>query len=496
MATSNNSFTLKGANPTAPMKPFNATNFAVSPVAKALSKAVVPVINTSPRSSGTSLASSGTSLTPGQFSSMPSVYKGGAQATTPIAQPGAYSATPLSSPVKTETQPLAMSGVFTTPSGTTVTQGGETLSTPSPASTPNPIPASSAAGMYPGLIQNLSRIGTERDPAITRAAENIENIGKRSADTQGTYLTTGTLPVAQGRAQIVAQTASAMQAAEEAKIANLLKEEGQDITALQGAGSLAAPIQIAPGSTAVNPATGEQVAGGLGGYANYQTAQQVMSLISQYPDAGYVYDQAKTPQQNLETFQSEFLPKSPTYVSGLGSKGYIAGAGTSPAQAATNQAYQSVIQDGTQEIATLQGALNAAHTNVEDLAQIVQSAGINPTDVTAVNQFLNNVRTQLNNPATLAYNALLSEARALYASVLQARGGVTPTDAFNQANSQFPNGMTYDALMSQYGTLEGAANAFIGSLQQQVTQAQSALEGQGNSGTPTSTGGTGGLFDW
>jgi hypothetical protein len=210
-------------------------------------------------------------------------------------------------------------------------------------------------------------IANEAKAVSDKYASQIARVGELGAGAVAGNLSTGTNIVGSGNAAIASQSASqrmsALSEAQQAALqgtqqqltandqqANALynalsganTQQAQTITGLSNTTNYAQPVQVAPGSTLFTP-TGEQVAGGLGGYVNYQTAEQVMGLISQYPDAGYRYNENLSPQQNLELAQNA-IKQSPNYQRGTfgvaGANSYIGGQQLGAAGQLTQQASQ------------------------------------------------------------------------------------------------------------------------------------------------------------
>jgi len=213
------------------------------------------------------------------------------------------------------------------------------------------------------------------------------------------------------------------------------------------AGQLAQPIQVAPGSTAVNPVTGETVAGGLGGYVNYQTAEQVLGAATQYKDAvnsqgqAFNYDQTKTPQQNWSDFQQNYLPNSRTYQSGLIGSGLSsnigqAGGGTSPiAQSAITQANVQGYNQAYKDYQDLNASYEGAKGLGTLLVDTMKEGGINPTDPKIINKSVNQVKNQMSSAAYAKFISTLTNARSMYANILSTGGGTIPTEATNALNT-------------------------------------------------------------
>lgn len=344
-----------------------------------------------------------------------------------------------------------------------------------------PVPA---APTYGGLVQTLTDRAQNLSPEVKQSYEQAqkynENLGKfrtSVADTtKGIYSAPTSARVMQGRDQAV-QLANAQK---EAAIASQFEAasnlygtattgQGQQLTALGTAAGLAAPVQIAPGSTLASPIGGETVAGGIGGYANYQTAEQVMNLIRQYPDAGYVYDQTKTPQENLQTFQSSALQRSPTYQK----ETY----GQPGAGSVVQGAQLGSAADLTRQASEIQAIANGAEANFSLLVDTARRGGVNDSTVPALNRLQQNVQRGLTSAAAVAlFRSTLESVRSQYASILG--GGVTTDQSRNAAAAQIPDDISLGALEAIEKQLRYEAQNRVSGYQNQI----SSLTGGGNAG--------------
>lgn len=352
-----------------------------------------------------------------------------------------------------------------------------------------------AAPTYGGLVGTLAERAQTLSPEVQesykQAQKYNENLGKfRSSvadTTQGIYSAPTSARVMQGRDQAV-QLANAQK---EAAIASQFEAasnlygtattgQGQQLTALGTAAGLAAPVQVAPGSTLASPLSGETVAGGLGGYANYQTAEQVMNLIRQYPDAGYVYDQTKTPQENLQTFQGSALQRSPTYQK----ETY----GQPGAGSVVQGAQLGSAADLTRQASEIQAIANGAEANFSLLVDTARRGGVNDSTVPALNRLQQNVQRGLASAEAVAlFRATLESVRAQYASILG--GGQATDQARNAANAQIPDDISLAALTALETQLKYEAQNRVAGYQNQISSLT-------NRTSPSQASGSGSIWDF
>lgn len=354
------------------------------------------------------------------------------------------------------------------------------------ASAPAPKP------LFPDIVTSLSGRATQPstmttsgmkayDDAVKYQRDLKENISQQRADI---YSDPVSARVMQGREAAVQQAnLEKLTAAQEAvnqqqqQIGFGQAQQTLEQSALQQAGSLAQPVQVAPGSTLVSPTGGEQVAGGLGGYVNYQTAEQVMGLISQYPDAGYAYNPSLTPQQNLQNAQAA-IQASPTYQKGTyGVPGQNTIAGAAQVQTAQQGFNQATIDYNN---------LYASFTNADALADnalnIMAQAGINPTDVRYANQTIGKVKRQLSSVQQQKFDTALQEARNAFGGIVASYGGSTPTDIGSAYNTLLSPDASFGAVAAAIEQLKEAGRTRLEAEYQKVSTYYSQLPGQQNVG--------------
>jgi hypothetical protein len=363
------------------------------------------------------------------------------------------------------------------------------------------------------LIDRMQSIGSENQRIAEGAralseqyGNEIARVGQLGAGAVAGNLSTGTNVVGSGNAAIASQSASqrmdALSAAQQAALAGTQQQltaqeqmanaynnalmgantqQSQNIVGLSNTANYAQPVQVSPGNTLFTPYSGQAVAGGLGGYVNYNTAEQVMGLISQYPDAGYRYNENLSPQQNLQLAQ-QAIQQSPTYQRSTfgapGASSYLGGAQLQTAGTLTGEASQ------------IQAQARAAESNFELLLNIAKQGGVNDTTVPILNTIQRNVqRGAVSSEAVTTFNSVIQSVRSQYAAIL---GGGTPTDASRaEAASQIPNDISISALQSIMEALNQEANNRVASYQQQINLLQQQSGGSFSGGT-----GGGGLFDW
>lgn len=328
----------------------------------------------------------------------------------------------------------------------------------------------------------------------------IEKLGRIGAGAQAGALSTGTNVVGSGNAAIASQSVSARQdalargqqanldataqqltgqAQSQAALTDSLNAANQQqqnrTTALTNAGDLLSPVQVSPGNTLFNPSTGGEVAGGLGGYANYNTAEKVMGLIGQYPDIGYTYDPSKTPQQNYQAVQNA-LRNSPSYQKETyGVPGQQSVAGATAVQTA-----QKGYEDATMALNDLVAQTERADAIGQNLVSIMSKNNINPADVRLISRPYNEILRQLSSADQAEFLTALEGAKGVYQSILASGGGQTNSQADGAFEDILNKNSSYDQVIKAINTLAKEAQYGVNSLAKKQANYYGNL-GQGGS---------------
>jgi hypothetical protein len=331
--------------------------------------------------------------------------------------------------------------------------------------------------------------------------QEIARVGQLGAGAVAGNLSTGTNVVGSGNAAIASQSASQrMQALGQGLEAELkgsaqqltgqeqmaqamrpsleaaLTQQQQQLSGLGNAAGLAAPMNIPYSAGGFDPLTGQQIAGGLGGYAGYNAAQQAFDLTGQYPDAGVQFDPNLSPQENLQRIQQAISGGSPTY-----QRGTFGAAGADSFMGAQQLGAAGTI---TGQVAQLQAKGEAAKANFQNLLGIMQRGQVNNLDQPILNQLQNSVRRGLTSDAdVVAFEAMRNSLVAAYADVLS--GGNPTNEYLNIAESKLPKDVSLKTMTS----LEKEISSYYQNLVAGMNQAISQYSNQGG------TGGGGG-WDW
>lgn len=368
-----------------------------------------------------------------------------------------------------------------------------------------------------GLVGQLSKtaegnrnIGQDAKAISDKYAQEIARVGGLGAGAVAGNLSTGSNVVGSGNANLASVAASSrinsLSQAQQAELQGNQQQltaqnqeagafgqalggantqQGQQLTGLGTAGSLAAPMQVPYQNQFLNPLTGESAGGGgLGGYAGYNAAEQAMALVRQYPDANAQYNPAETPEQNLQRIQ-QMVQSSPTYQKGtygVPGQGNIAGA---TAVQTAQQGYQSTYQAYTQ----LQSQLTNAETLADNLQQTMASV-INPTDSRWANSRIKDLQRQFNDTQRAAFDTVIKEVQAAFGNILVTGGGTIPTEATEAYNTILNPDASPKAIMASIQELRRAGTIKLQSQGDQVnTYLQQLQAGSNQGGGGASSGG-------
>ncbi len=416
--------------------------------------------------------------------------------------------------------------------------------TPPRAQQPAPQPAPQApqpkltAPTYPGVVnqlltktnetyapytQNLADAGRQNQQYANTAqriadaaGQTIANIGRQGAGAQAGYLSTGTSPVAEGNAAIIAQTTAAQQqaAAQGAQMQlagvdrgltaqsqlqsalgtaadQALTQRSQQLGSLGTTAGLLQPQVTSYGQTVFNPATGQFTSSAdpsfnsvLQQYAQLRASGQeslIPSSISGNPVLNAqvtAMAQQANPNYNANTAAGQAAAQQSNSQT----------VGTVQTNTAA-QGYQGAIQQ-YQEMNTQNSAADAQAQNVQN---ILASTGINSSS-TDFNKALNNLKGRLGSTAVTKLVSSITELQAIYTTLLSAGGG-TPTGNEQQALTVLNPNSSPAQIMASLEQLQLAAYNKLNAQYQQAQTYYSNLQGGGSSPTPQG-GGSGSIYDF
>jgi hypothetical protein len=278
------------------------------------------------------------------------------------------------------------------------------------------------------------------------------------------------------------QAASAFKPSLEAS----LTQQQLGLSGVGTAAGLAAPLNIPYSAGGFDPVTGQQIAGGLGGYAGYKAAEQTFDLSGRYPDAGFQYNPNLTPAQNLQMMQAH-QRGSPTYQRETYSQ---AGANNQQEAANITLGQQGYNQFGLQT-EQLRQSVNIAESLGQNLASVMEQYSINGQPLKTVNIPFNALKKQYSPEMTAFQTSLLETANA-YNQVF-ATTGTTPTDAQAISEAIFDEKSTPQQMIAALEQLAQQARKKVEISEQSTSGFYGLLPNQGGGG---GGGGMGGGTGW
>lgn len=364
-------------------------------------------------------------------------------------------------------------GTGTGGSGTVYGSPAANVAPPAQPSVSNP-----ANATYSGLIgsaanaaQGNQGIGSNAAAIAAQYGSNIANISQQGNAAQAGYLTTGTSPVAEGNAAVIANTQANQVAGQAAAESAALQGTGQQLTAqnqaatgLIGAAGLKAPIQVPYNNQVIDPSTGLPMSGAASGALPADAQAAVNTYAQQVQNGQMTRDQAQT------------------LLSAYGAAGTNALTAALGPNFNTNASNASATT--TQQGQQLQTAASATNQALVTLQQLYNNLSVT-TGIPGINGITNSVASLLGSSALTAYKQTLADARAQLQGVLTASGAATPTGAESAALTYLPDNMTPDQMKTA-----------IANVQQLVQQKVSSFTNSGQQGSGSSASSGGSLYSF
>lgn len=416
--------------------------------------------------------------------------------TSPIATGSSSGTTPTKLP-NGSTGMVDSSGNIISPSNFSIDTSG---SIPSSAigSGVNGNTVNSSRNAYENAVLGLSQ-ASQYSPAY-QAALNAANATKlHGAELTSNFYTGNNLPGdTTGYAQGYTTKESALN-----DVRNLAAQQALQVQELVRQGNIAgakalvdaySPQSVSPGSSLVNPVTGDQTYSGLGGYQAVQAIQTVSNLAQTYPDAGILpTDTLSVAQQKASAAPSfaskqlvqvtlpgggiEFVNKNQLQTNADGSYSVV-----SSGDATTQNAASAAVKDLTTQKANLQSAVTSADSNFPLLLDVVKKAGINDFNAPLANQIQQAVnRKVLGTGDQASYDALIASLKTTYSQILSRGGSVTDTTR-KEGDTLLNDTLGYNALVDLYHTLKAESGNVLGGYDSTIKQYQNQFQSSNTSG--------------
>lgn len=238
------------------------------------------------------------------------------------------------------------------------------------------------------------------------------------------------------------------------------------------------------------------------GMAGQNAIGQYNALQQAYPGANIPeYNNALTPEQNQQV-ASFIVSNSPAYRSQFQQQYSTAAGGTGIYNKLDTGGLQhnadgtvSLVSDaakalGAGQAASVQGlvdtynklapAYKAANDDFSYITNFMQSAGLNQSNVPAINQVTNAVNSKILDPGAVAtFKSAIASLRSNYANLLAARTG-SVAGVNDEASQLIPDNLTVAQLQQVQGALNANGQNILSATQQQIQQGLSSLNGSAN----------------
>lgn len=149
----------------------------------------------------------------------------------------------------------------------------------------------------------------------------------------------------------------------------------------------------------------------------------------------------------------------------------------------------------------LQGKRNSAATNLTSIQnietlmkEVLGTTSVNPSDINAVNQFINRVASNVSSPQYQAFNQYLASLKSLYADYLS-RGGTLTNMSREEADSLLNGTASAATLLKGLTNLKNEAGAYLAGYDNQISQIVNQLN-TGGTGQTTVGSQTYSDFNW
>lgn len=371
---------------------------------------------------------------------------------------------------------------------------------------------SSATNMsYAQVVQNLYN-ANQYSPAYASALAAQNSASDQAAELTSN-LATGDSPTL-GDTEDYAQGTTARALAQN-QLQQLTASQNLNIQTLLRQGDIAGatalvqaytPVGVSPGSSLVNPVTGQETYDGISGLVNYNAVNSYNTLQTDFPDANVpAYDNTLTPLQNQQNalaavssspqYQAQYLQ---TFTTASGGTGVFNKLNSSALQqnpdgtltlvsgvsAALGSANTAALQTQVGNYNNVQTAFNTFTTTLGNVQSFMTSNGINTSGVPITNQIQDKISAGLLDPGALAaYNADIQELRT-NASAIVARGASPSVETETEANSLIPDDLSPDQLGTLKSQIQSNGVSVLNSIQAQMT----AITGQLTSAQSNSSG--------
>lgn len=303
-------------------------------------------------------------------------------------------------------------------------------------------------------------------------------------------------------AQLGQQAALAVPLQQKLALAQMQREAGQkqsqaELQNQQNLLDLNKGVAVAPGTSLVQPYTGNELYNGIGGLQGKNAIDTFYNLAQTYPDQNIQWDPNKSTQDNLTAAQ-QAASQSPNYTAKANSfnifttpgggqsiyntkTGQVGSTLSTPEQGASAKAAAASLADQTQQYSNVSRAFDNAQKGFDQVITAFQGQGINTaTNSPYMNMKLNDLAARLSGGNILAYKAGIQEVSNEYNQVF-ARGGQVDDKVRKDVNNVINGNATLADLANVSKELKAQGDIVIGGYQKTIADLNSQLANNGQS---------------
>ena len=308
------------------------------------------------------------------------------------------------------------------------------------------VPDNSSGNSFGGLVSKLANTAEQGSSGYNQAVQNLATFNQNLAKQYGNI---ESMPIPlefqQGREQVLARQAASEEAALQGAVTQQQTQQQQQLGALGTAAGLAQPQLGQYGQAYYNPLT----AGSAGGGTGVSPSDPFYATLQQYA-------------QMAANGQYSAIPASVTGNPALSAQLNQMATAINPSYNPVQSSAQSSIQ--TQQagtVASYQSALQQARNVGSQLNDLINTFGLNPSDINAANSGLQKIAQNTSNPQYQQLSNYLNSLASLYAQILTPTGGTTTDTTRSIAASMLDATAKGTSIQSTISALDNEAQARI-----------------------------------
>ena len=340
-----------------------------------------------------------------------------------------------------------------------------------------------------GLLTSLVDQSTQRNRQLADRAQEIassagqtmSDIGRQGARGEAGYRTTGTSPVGEGNAAVLAQTTAAQQQAVAQGAQTELQGVGYGLTGqsqTQSALNQALGYQqpVAGATFFGSPDTGGLVGGaGAGGQTGYTGNQLIDGSVQK------AYDMLKGGKTTWDAAKATLVGGS------VAEQALLARLTSGFSPTATNAAVTTNLSMGgdyATQATELSKNLDTFKAQGPKVIDFLQQTGINKNTGVWSNSVINDLLANLNPSYKGIADNYFNELQVSTAQILGRTGQITPTQVTEMSNTQTLRAMTPAELESYISYIDSLGQTNLGELQKKASEAGGSQFYQGSQADP------------